>query len=41
MCDNSAHHVKGVVDLETRNFLIRAFYRKGLECILIGDNPLG
>ena len=32
---------KGVVDSETKNFLIVEFYRQGFQSILISNNPLG
>ena len=40
LCGKRAHHLKGVVDCETRNFLI-TFYSQGLEKTLISNSPLG
>ena len=41
MCGKVDHHlIKGAVDSESRNFLIKGSYRQGLESILIGNNRL-
>ena len=34
------HHLKRVIDSETRSFLIPEFYRQALAGILIGNSPV-